>query len=111
MRPVSAVHYLFGDTNVTAYAGPKLGTAPIPGRDWLGYLRTMPHQANGVMAGGNGGRAGVAGRWVGSRLPCTPFPSHPLPTPSHPASSGLPFGHRLLLCRLHGAPRAGSGGR
>lgn len=44
VRPVSAVHHLYGGDHITAYAGPRQGTKSIPGKDFLGYLRTMPHQ-------------------------------------------------------------------
>jgi hypothetical protein len=37
IRPVSAVHYLFGSSTVTAWAGPGLGTQTIPGSAWRPY--------------------------------------------------------------------------
>eukprot|EP00195_Chlamydomonas_chlamydogama_P002093 CAMPEP_0202920818 /NCGR_PEP_ID=MMETSP1392-20130828/77039_1 /ASSEMBLY_ACC=CAM_ASM_000868 /TAXON_ID=225041 /ORGANISM="Chlamydomonas chlamydogama, Strain SAG 11-48b" /LENGTH=509 /DNA_ID=CAMNT_0049614331 /DNA_START=245 /DNA_END=1775 /DNA_ORIENTATION=+ len=43
IRPVSAVRYLYGATNITAYRGPGKGTGIIPGSKWSSYLRTMPH--------------------------------------------------------------------
>jgi hypothetical protein len=37
IRPVSAVHYLFADTLINAWAGPGLGTRAIMGSDWRPY--------------------------------------------------------------------------
>lgn len=37
IRPVSAVHYLYASSNVTAWAGPGLGTQSIPGANWRPY--------------------------------------------------------------------------
>lgn len=37
IRPVSAVHYLFGDDIIHAWAGPGMGTAPIWGHEWRPY--------------------------------------------------------------------------
>eukprot|EP00798_Chlamydomonas_sp_ICE-L_P011657 gene11657-34366_t len=43
VRPASAIHYLYPDTNITAYAGVGMGTRTFPGGQWQSYLRTMPH--------------------------------------------------------------------
>lgn len=43
VRPVSAVRYLYGGQNITAWGGQYQGTQEIDGNDWLPYLRTMPH--------------------------------------------------------------------
>ena len=37
VRPVTAVHWLFGDQTVTAWGGPCLGTEQIPGESWEPY--------------------------------------------------------------------------
>jgi len=37
VRPVTAIHYLFGGQNVTAWAGPNLGTKSIDGGTWRPY--------------------------------------------------------------------------
>lgn len=37
IRPISAIHYLFGDRMVWAWAGPYQGTGLIRGRDWRPY--------------------------------------------------------------------------
>lgn len=37
IRPVSAVHYLYGGTTVTAWAGPGLGTQVMAGANWRPY--------------------------------------------------------------------------
>eukprot|EP00195_Chlamydomonas_chlamydogama_P012399 CAMPEP_0202908758 /NCGR_PEP_ID=MMETSP1392-20130828/47153_1 /ASSEMBLY_ACC=CAM_ASM_000868 /TAXON_ID=225041 /ORGANISM="Chlamydomonas chlamydogama, Strain SAG 11-48b" /LENGTH=386 /DNA_ID=CAMNT_0049598253 /DNA_START=510 /DNA_END=1670 /DNA_ORIENTATION=+ len=43
VRPVSAIRYLYHNTNITAYQGQDKGTGTIPGRKFSSYLRTMPH--------------------------------------------------------------------
>jgi hypothetical protein len=43
VRPVNSIRYLYGNTQVTAYAGPYQGTKTISGSDWNSYLRTMAH--------------------------------------------------------------------
>eukprot|EP00475_Leptophrys_vorax_P027926 TRINITY_DN39_c0_g1_i2.p1 TRINITY_DN39_c0_g1~~TRINITY_DN39_c0_g1_i2.p1 ORF type:complete len:564 (+),score=121.71 TRINITY_DN39_c0_g1_i2:176-1693(+) len=43
VRPISAIRYLYGKKNVTAYGGPYSGTKTYSGAEWQGYLRTMPH--------------------------------------------------------------------
>ncbi|MEM7603842.1 MAG: vanadium-dependent haloperoxidase [Myxococcota bacterium] len=37
IRPVSAIHFLYGDETVSAWAGPGRGTGEILGRDWRPY--------------------------------------------------------------------------
>lgn len=37
VRPVTAVHYLYRGQQVSAWAGPYLGTRTIQGEDWQGY--------------------------------------------------------------------------
>jgi hypothetical protein len=37
VRPITAVHFLYGDKKVTAWAGPYRGTQRIRGRDWSPY--------------------------------------------------------------------------
>lgn len=37
VRPVTAIHYLFADNDVRAWAGPYKGTRRIKGRDWTPY--------------------------------------------------------------------------
>ncbi|KAG2501005.1 hypothetical protein HYH03_000826 [Edaphochlamys debaryana] len=41
VRPVSAVRWLYGNTNVTAYGGSGVGTTSMPARDWLPYLNAQ----------------------------------------------------------------------
>ncbi len=36
-RPITAIHYLFADEDVTAWAGPYQGTGRIKGADWRPY--------------------------------------------------------------------------
>jgi hypothetical protein len=43
VRPITAIRYLYGKTNVTSFAGPGKGTKTYSGAEWQGYLRTMPH--------------------------------------------------------------------
>jgi hypothetical protein len=40
VRPITAVHYLYTGQMVTAWAGPCLGTQPIPGQTWVPYQPT-----------------------------------------------------------------------
>jgi hypothetical protein len=37
VRPITAIHYLFGGLTVRAWAGPRRGTGLLAGRDWLPY--------------------------------------------------------------------------
>jgi hypothetical protein len=37
VRPITAIHYLFGGRTVRAWAGPHRGTGLLVGRDWLPY--------------------------------------------------------------------------
>jgi len=37
VRPVTAIHYLYGGQTIDAWAGPGLGTQPIDGADWQPY--------------------------------------------------------------------------
>lgn len=37
VRPVTAIHYLFANHDIEAWAGPYLGTGTIKGRDWRPY--------------------------------------------------------------------------
>lgn len=43
VRPVTAIHYLFGGQSINAWAGPYLGTQAIPGEAW------QPYQASTVV--------------------------------------------------------------
>jgi hypothetical protein len=40
IRPVSAIHHLWADKNVRAWAGPGQGTKSVLGRDWRPYQAT-----------------------------------------------------------------------
>ncbi len=40
IRPVTAIHFLFGDESVEAWGGPDLGTQTIMGKDWRPYQDT-----------------------------------------------------------------------
>jgi hypothetical protein len=46
VRPVNAVRYIYGNSQVTAYAGPYQGTKTFSGSDWNSYLRTQAHSDN-----------------------------------------------------------------
>ena len=37
VRPVTAIHYQYANANVSAWAGPNLGTLSIPGANWRPY--------------------------------------------------------------------------
>lgn len=43
VRPISAIRYMYADTNVSSYGGPDHGIVSKPGRFFNSYLRTMPH--------------------------------------------------------------------
>ena len=44
VRPFSAIHFLYGDSLVTAWGGPGKGTvSDIPGNEWRGYLHVADH--------------------------------------------------------------------
>jgi hypothetical protein len=43
VRPFTAVHYLYGNTNVTAWGGPGKGTVVMPGAEWTSYLNVADH--------------------------------------------------------------------
>lgn len=40
VRPITAIHFLFNDKDVKAWAGPGLGTRIIQGEDWKSYIPT-----------------------------------------------------------------------
>jgi hypothetical protein len=42
VRPVTAMHFLFGSQPVRAWAGPYQGTGLIPGDTWQSYIATPP---------------------------------------------------------------------
>jgi hypothetical protein len=42
VRPVTAIHYLYAEKPIVAWAGPGKGVATIQGRDWEPYLDTPP---------------------------------------------------------------------
>ncbi|KAG2500847.1 hypothetical protein HYH03_001608 [Edaphochlamys debaryana] len=43
VRPASAVRWLYGGTNITAYGGPDVGrTVSLPAEDWVPYVTTSP---------------------------------------------------------------------
>jgi len=43
VRPFTAVHYLYGNRNVTAWGGPGKGTVVMPGAEWTSYLNVADH--------------------------------------------------------------------
>ena len=44
VRPFSAIHYIYGDTPVTAWGGPGQGTvSDLPGNEWRSYLDEADH--------------------------------------------------------------------
>ena len=43
VRPTSAIAYLYGDEQVTAWGGPGAGTQEIPGNKWRAYLPEPDH--------------------------------------------------------------------
>ena len=43
VRPYSAIHYIYGDEPVSAWAGPGRGTAEIPATAWQSYLPEADH--------------------------------------------------------------------
>ena len=44
VRPFSAIRYIYGDDEVTAWGGPGMGTvSDIPGKEWRPYLDTADH--------------------------------------------------------------------
>jgi hypothetical protein len=43
VRPFTAVHYLYGNSGVTAWGGPGKGTVNMPGREWTSYLGVADH--------------------------------------------------------------------
>lgn len=44
VRPFSAIHYLYGQRPVTAWAGPGVGTvSDLPGKEWKSYLEPADH--------------------------------------------------------------------
>jgi hypothetical protein len=56
-RPITAIHFLFKEKKVLAWAGPFKGTRLIEGQDWLPYLPTPPfpeYTAGHSGAGGAG---------------------------------------------------------
>jgi hypothetical protein len=42
VRPISAIHYLYGGTRIEAWAGPYQGTQLIDGSTWEPYIPTPP---------------------------------------------------------------------
>jgi hypothetical protein len=44
VRPFTAIHFLYGDTTVTAWGGPGKGTVNnLPGSEWTSYLPVADH--------------------------------------------------------------------
>ncbi|WP_419924975.1 DUF6851 domain-containing protein [Candidatus Poriferisocius sp.] len=43
VRPVTAIHLLFGDENVDAWGGPGKGTVSMPGSSWRSFAGTADH--------------------------------------------------------------------
>jgi hypothetical protein len=43
VRPFTAIHYLYGNSNVTAWGGPGKGTVTMPGSEWTSYLNVADH--------------------------------------------------------------------
>lgn len=44
VRPFSAIHYIYGDSPVTAWGGPGKGTvSDLPGKEWRSYLVVADH--------------------------------------------------------------------
>lgn len=43
VRPFTAVHYLYGNSTVTAWGGPGKGTVNMPGSEWTSYLGVADH--------------------------------------------------------------------
>jgi hypothetical protein len=43
VRPFTAIHYLYGDSRVTAWGGPGQGTVVMPGSEWTSYLDVADH--------------------------------------------------------------------
>ena len=43
VRPYSAIRYIYGDRNVTAWGGPGKGTRVLPANQWKSYLEEADH--------------------------------------------------------------------
>lgn len=43
VRPFSAIRFIYGDDDVTAWAGPGQGTATLPASEWKSYLEEADH--------------------------------------------------------------------
>jgi len=43
VRPFTAIHLLYGDTTVSGWGGPGLGTVTEPGSEWRAYLDVADH--------------------------------------------------------------------
>jgi hypothetical protein len=43
VRPMSAIHHIYGDDEVTGWGGPGVGTVTMPGNEWRGYLNVADH--------------------------------------------------------------------
>jgi hypothetical protein len=43
VRPFTAIHYLYGNSRVTAWGGPGKGTVVMPGSEWTSYLGVADH--------------------------------------------------------------------
>ncbi|MDE0065793.1 MAG: vanadium-dependent haloperoxidase [Acidimicrobiaceae bacterium] len=43
VRPITAIHHLFGDDAVSAWAGPGQGTGTMPGSSWRSFANTADH--------------------------------------------------------------------
>ena len=43
VRPFTAIHYLYGNSTVTAWGGPGKGTVTMAGSEWTSYLAVADH--------------------------------------------------------------------
>lgn len=43
VRPITAIHFLYGDQTIRAWGGPGKGNVDMPGKVWEGYLATPDH--------------------------------------------------------------------
>jgi hypothetical protein len=87
-RPITAIHYLFTGTPVTAWAGPFQGTRTIDGGTWRPYLLATPPFAEYVSAHSavSAASAEVLARFTGSD---TFGLTHTQPTGSSGVEPGL----------------------
>jgi hypothetical protein len=66
-RPITAIHFLFKQKKVLAWAGPFKGTQLIEGQDWSPYLPTPPFaEYTAGHSGAGGAGAEILKRFTGS---------------------------------------------